>query len=114
MEVFQGGVKVGEEFSGTGDEGDFGGFAIGAQAQVEGLQGRGFFPDGAQGGHVEGAAQLVATALNKAHSAFFPAVFGKGGQATEGGDLFAVQLAELRQLEHQSSCGDLADAELGE
>ena len=74
------GVEVREEFSGAGDEGDFAWFAVGAQAQVEVLQGRCFLADGAQGGHVEGAAQLVATAVDKAHAAFFPLSLAKGAK----------------------------------
>jgi hypothetical protein len=91
FEVFDLGVEVGEEFSGTSDDGYFGWFAVGAQSQVKGLEGRGFLADGAQGGHVEGAAQLVAPTVDKTHAMFLSAVLGKGSQAAEGGDLFAVR-----------------------
>lgn len=38
MGVFEEGVEDQEEFSGDGDEGDFGGFTVGAEPLIEGAQ----------------------------------------------------------------------------
>ena len=55
MRILQQSIEGGEEFSGGGDEGDFEGFAGGAEALAEGFE-DGVVADGVEGGHGEGAA----------------------------------------------------------
>jgi hypothetical protein len=85
-EGFEKAVKMDEEMAHDGDEGDFVGFAGGAQALVEGFQ-DGIGAGGAKGGHKEGPAHLDAAAANGAGTAIGAAVAIKRGQAGQGRDL---------------------------
>ena len=50
---FEGGIEEDKKFSGNGDEGDFGRFSVGSEAQIEGLERA--FANGGKGSHVKGA-----------------------------------------------------------
>lgn len=90
-------IEEAEEFSGGGDEGDFGGFAVLAEAVVEGGQ-RGSGADDAQGGEVESAADAAASALEVTMTLSRAAVVVEGSQAGQSTDLAAGGVAEFGEL----------------
>ena len=98
-----------EEFAHDGDEGDFEGFACGAQALVEGAQ-DGVAAGGAEGGHVEGLAGGDPSALDGAGAAPGAAVAVERGQAGQGGDLVFAESAKFRQSGEQGRSGKDTDA----
>lgn len=108
------GVEEEEEFSGGGDEGDFGGFGCGAEVLVEELQDAALLADGGEGGEVESAADGGPAAAEMALAAARAAVVGIGSEASEGGNLLAIGGAEFREEGEEACGGDLADAVLGE
>jgi hypothetical protein len=88
------GVEEDEEFSGDGDEGDFAGFAGGAEFLEEGFE-DGVFADGVEAGEVEETANLGAAAGDMALAAELAAVVVERSQTGELGDGAAVQGAEF-------------------
>jgi hypothetical protein len=105
-------VEAEEELSGGGDEGDFGRFAGGAQAAVEGGQRARRTADDAQGGKVEGASHPGSAAADMALAAAGAAVGVVRSQAGEGGDLAAGGLAEFGEEGQEGEGGERSDAVL--
>ena len=86
-----------EELSGHGDEGNFYSFSIGAQTEVKGFKCR-VAASGGDGGHVKGATDFGAPALDKALFAGGTAVSVIRGQTRQGADLLSTDATQLRQL----------------
>jgi hypothetical protein len=78
--------------AGGGDERDFGRFAGGQQALVEGAQG-GMMAHGDQGGHPEPAAQATAIAADVTRAVAGPAVAVERGDADQRGQRAAPEPA---------------------
>ena len=70
-------IHQADEFAHDGDEANLGGFAVGAQALVEGGE-DGVGAGGADGGHVEDVAHLRAAAADVSGEAGGAGVFGMG------------------------------------
>ncbi len=104
-------VEEAEEFSGGGEEGDFGGFAGLAEALVEGGQ-RGVGTDDGEGGQVEGTTDSGATAADVAVAGARAAVVVVGSEAREGADLAAGGVAEFGKQSEQDGGGGGTDAVL--
>ena len=102
-------MEIGEEFSGGGEEGNFGGFAGGAQAGVEGLKGR-MVAGGGEGAEVENAADFGAAAVDVTHAAEGSAVVIARGEAGEAGKARGAALAEFWQEGEEGDGSDEADA----
>ena len=102
-------MEVGEEFSGGGDEGDFGGFAGGAQAGVEGLEG-GMMTGGGEGAEGENAADFGAAAVDVTHAAEGSAVVIARSQAGQAGKARGAALAEFGQEGEEGDGSDETDA----
>src|SRR5215470_5577269 len=77
------------EFAQAGDEGDLLELAVGDEAIVVGLEDGVVLGGGTEHGHVEDAAQLLASAGDAAGAGVLAAVVVVGGDADEGGDLGA-------------------------
>src|SRR5258707_1992955 len=88
------GVCEDDELSHDGGEGDFGLFAVCEETVVEGLE-RWIEAGGGDRGHVEGAADMGASALDVAGAAALAAVAGDRGEADEHGGLLGRQGADL-------------------
>ena len=101
-------MEIGEEFSGGGDEGNFGGFAGGAQAGVEGLKG-GMVAGGGEGAEVENAADFGAAAVDVTHAAEGSAVVIARSQAGQAGKARGAALAEFGQEGEEGDGSDEAD-----
>jgi hypothetical protein len=86
-----------------------GGFAGFAQTAIEALE-CGIVLDGDEASHVERRPDLDATALDFTLAAISAAVVVDWGDADQGGDLEAIDLAELWQLGDQGAGDDTADA----
>ena len=106
--MFEGGVEVGEEFSGGGDEGDFGGFAGGAQAGVEGLEG-GMMAGGGERAEVENAADSGTATVDMADATEGSAVVIARGEAGEAGEAGGAALAEFGQEGQERDGSDEAN-----
>src|SRR5216684_2305625 len=107
--VAQHGVEDSQQLAHDGDESETGRFAALAQTAVEGLERR-VVLDGDQASHVERRSDLDTAALDLALAAVSAAVPVHRSHAGEGGDLVAVDPAELRQLSDQGAGDDVADA----
>ena len=101
-----------EEFSSGGDEGDFGGFALGPQALVKGFQDR-VVPGGDKGGHPKTGAHGGAATGDVALAAQGAAVVVARGQAGQGGGLALVERAEFGQFGQEQGGGGRPDAAHG-
>lgn len=99
-----------EKFSGDGDESEFGGFAVFAEAEVEGAK-DGVVASGGESGHVEGATETEATALDVTRFAEVAAILREGSDAEESGGLIAGEGAEFRAKSESGGCGERADAD---
>ena len=73
------GVGEDDELSHDGDEGDLGLFSCGAELVIDGLE-VWIAARGGKGGHVEGAAQLRASAADMAGAGLFAAIAGDGAR----------------------------------
>src|SRR6187200_2297605 len=102
--VSQDGVEDDEELSHAGDQGLLAGFSGGAELVVMGGDDR-VGAAGDQGGHVEGGAHGGSAAGDGAAAAHAAAVAVDRGDADQGGDLAAGQVAELGQLGDQGTQG---------
>ena len=114
MEELEGGgfeEEIGQldEFAHEGNEGDFGGFSGGAEAEVKRAQ-DGVAPSGDEGGHVEGRASQGATVEDVALALLRSAVVVEGGHAGETGGLTRFQGAEFRDGGQQDPGGALSEA----
>src|SRR5229473_6604064 len=107
--VAQHGVEDSQQLAHGGDESETGRFAALAQTAVEGLERR-VVLDGDQASHVERRSDLDTAALDLALAAVSAAVPVHRSHASEGGDLVAVDPAELGQLGDQGAGDDVADA----
>src|ERR1700683_5829708 len=92
------GVCEDDELSHNGDEGDFGRFAVYERAVVEGLE-RPVATRGGHRGHIEGAADVGASALDVAGAAALAAVPGDRGEADDHSGLFGRQGADLGEAD---------------
>ena len=75
------GIGDDEELVGHGDEGDFGGFALGEEAVSEGAA-AGVGTGRGEGGHVQHVADLFTSADDVATTFAGAAVFGQGARPT--------------------------------
>jgi len=105
----QDGVEDKEEFVHAGGQGDFLGFAGGAEALVEGANGR-VVPGGDERGHVQGGAHAGAAPPDDTPAAQRAALAGERGHANQGGNGFAVEVAEFGHLGEQGQGGGRANA----
>jgi len=80
MRILQESVEGGEKFSGGGDEGDFEGFAGGAQAFIKGFE-NAVVANGVEGGHGASAAHRGTASGDLALAFARAAVVVEGGQA---------------------------------
>jgi hypothetical protein len=94
------GVCEDDELSHDGGEGDFGLFAVCEETVVEGLE-RWIEAGGGDRGHVEGAADMGASALDVAGAAALAAVAGDRGEADEHGGLLGRQGADLGEADKE-------------
>src|SRR5262249_25087682 len=85
-----------DHFSHDGDDDDLGFFVGGGEAFVEGFEG-GTVTACAEGGHVEDVTDRHPTTVDAAVSLELAAVEVIGGEADEGGDLFAAHRPEFWQ-----------------
>jgi hypothetical protein len=108
--VFEEEVEELEKFSGDSGEGEFGGFSAFAEAEVEGAK-DGVVASGGESGHVEGAAEAKAAALDVARLAQVTAVVGERSDAEEGGSLIAGESAQFRAESQSGGGGERADAD---
>src|SRR5680860_1726862 len=99
--IAEDGVEDGEELAHAGGDGDLGWPAAPDQASVESLQ-RGIAADGGQGRHVQGGADAGAAAHDHATAAEAAAVAVDRRDPDQGGDLAAIEGAELLSLIHIS------------
>src|SRR5215471_7244290 len=107
--IAQDGIEKDQQLAHGSDEGEACGFAGLAQTAVEGLEHR-VVLDGDKAGHVERGSDLDAAALDLALAAVSAAVPVHRGDAGQGGDLVAIDPAELGQFGDQSTSDDIADA----
>jgi hypothetical protein len=91
--VAQHGIEDGQQLAHGGDEGQMGGFAGFAQTAIEALE-CGIVLDADEASHVERRPDLDATALDFTLAAISAAVVVDWGDANQGGDLVAIDLAE--------------------
>ena len=102
------GIENGEQFAHGRDEGDFFGFADCAQVPVQ-LADHRVVPGGGQSGHVQGRAHLCTASPHSALASELATVAVERGHAHEGGDLAAVQLAQLGQFGQEHAGQDRTD-----
>ena len=101
-------MEEGEEFSGGGNEGDFGRFAGGAQAGIKEAQLR-MMTGGAQGAEVEDAAGFWTTAVRMTSSAKGAALVIARSQARKAAEALARAVAEFGQHGEQGGGADRSD-----
>jgi len=109
--VFEGRVEDDDELSGGSNESDFRGFAIGAEALVEGFEGT--FANGGKRGHVEGFTDFVPAAVDMTLTAQGATIVIEGSQADESGDLAPGGESELGEMSQESGGCEVADAVVG-
>lgn len=90
MEGVELGVEVEEEFAGGGDEGDFSGFAGGAELVVKSFGVAVGLANGGECGEVEGAAHGCAATADVARGFGGAAVLRVRSDSGEAGDFLAV------------------------
>lgn len=103
------GVCENEELSHDCGEGDLGLFSACDHAIVEDLE-LWIASGGGEGGHVEGAPQIWAPALDVTGAGMFAAVAGNGSQACDHGGLLGRQGADFSQADDQGDRGRGPDA----
>jgi hypothetical protein len=109
MRFLEDGIEGGEEFPGSGDEGDFEGFSGGAESFVEGFE-DGVVADGVEGGHVESAADYGPSAGDSALPFAGSAIVIERGHASQCGEGAPVTGPQLRQVPEQGGSSAWADA----
>jgi hypothetical protein len=102
-------IEGGEEFSSGGDEGDFEGFAVIAEALVEGFE-DGIAAGGGESSHVEGATDGGTATGDVTGAGARAAVVVEGSQAGESGGALGVQGAEFWEMSQQSGGSGRANA----
>jgi len=107
--IAQDGIEDGEQLAHRRDEGEASGFAGIAQTAVEALERR-VVPDRDQAGHVERRPDFAAAASDPAFATVSAAIPADWRDTGQGGDLVAIDLAELGQLGDQGAGNDIADA----
>jgi len=103
------GVSEDDELSHDGGQGDLCFFSLFDEAVIEGLE-RGVASGGGDGGHVEGAPQVLSSAANVAGAGVVSAVVCDRGEAEEHGGLLGRQGADLDEADDQRSGGEGAQA----
>ena len=109
LACFEEGIDDDQELSHAGGEDDFEGFAMLSQSICEGLDDR-VAASGCQSGHVEDGADGFAAAADGAFASVLAAVAIEGRQAHEGGDLLAVELAQLGNVGDEGGGRDSAQS----
>ncbi len=84
------------------------GLALGAQAAVEGFEGR-VVLDRHQAGHVERGTHLDAAGADRAFALAAAAVAAERGEAGERGNLMALDAAQFGQFGQEGARDDVAD-----
>src|SRR5579883_3617960 len=107
--VTQDSVRDQEELVHTGGQGDFLGLAGGAQALVEGADDR-IMSGGDERGHIQDSADARPSAPDDAPATQRPTFTIERGDADQGGDGFAVKLAQFGHLGEQGQRGGWPDA----
>ena len=102
-------VHEDDEFAHDGGEGNFGGFAGGAQPLVK-LFELAIGMGGDECGHVERTADRCASTADAAASVPLAAFARMRGQSGQGGGLAAVERAQFGQFGQHAQGGDRADA----
>ena len=106
---FDDGVEDGEEFAHAGGESDFEGFALRFESLGE-LTYHGVVPDGVEGGHVQRASDGGSSAADGSPFGGRSAVGIDRRDTHQGGDFFAVDLAEFGEFGDEGHGGDGTDA----
>src|SRR5215471_1584033 len=107
--VTEPGIQDDDELAHASDDGDLEGLAFGLKSQEGGFDG-GEAADGGESSHVEGVADAYAAAADAAAPAQASAVMVEGGDAAEGSDLVAIEIAELGHGGEEDGSGQQADA----
>ena len=107
--MFDDGVEDDEEFSHGGDEGHEFGFSGADESLIERFE-LCIVPDGDDGGHVEGLAELGSSAAGGSLPSERAAVAIGGSDADESCDLLVVELSEFGKFADQGCGGGWSDA----
>lgn len=106
---FDHGVEDDEQLSQAGCGDEFGCLTLLFESLGEAFDDR-VVVFGVEGRHVEDIAEGPASSADGSFAGSFAAIVGVGRHADQGGDLFAIELPEFRQLGDEGHGGDVADA----
>jgi hypothetical protein len=107
--LFEEAVEMDEEFAHDGGKGDFVRLASGDEALIKSFE-DGVEARGRECGHVEGATNTTASALDAPHTAGCAAIAIEGSQTGQGGNLAPGKGTQLRQVGQKTGDGQGADA----
>jgi hypothetical protein len=107
--VFEHGIEDEQEFSHTGGEDDFKGFARSFETLGKGAD-SGIAAACGKGGHVEDGADIASSAPDGALAAELSGIVVEGSQAREGGDFLAAEASEFGELGQEGGGEDGSDA----